>query len=260
MKDALDSLSACDQTLFETIIVNDGSTDEYTNNYTQQLQQEGYNVIFQENKGLAEARNTGIRLAKGEYILPLDADNKVLPEYMTISIDVLRKNPEIAVVYGDANYFGERKGIWKMGEFNLQRLMLYNYIDACAMVRKKIFIELGFYDANMVKQGMEDWDLWLRVGFAGYRFHYINKPVFEYRVVGDSMIKNFATDYKNPNSVENYIHAKYPEKMGHEWIIKLYVSRFKKNPFLFIAKLMIRTYFPSYYNSLLKKNKIRNGL
>lgn len=260
LEEVLQSLSLCDKNLFETIIINDGSTDDYTNTYTKQLQQSGYQVVFQENKGLAGARNTGIALAKGEYILPLDADNKIRPDYLTIAIEVFGKNPEVAVVYGDACYFGERQGLWKVGKFNLQKMMLYNYIDACAVVRKNIFEKLGPYDSNMKKQGMEDWDLWLRIGFAGYQFHYVEQALFDYRVAKNSMIKLFVNEYGNPNSVENYVHSKFPDKMGHEWIVDLYVRRFKKQPILFIAKLILRTYFPSYYKRMLIKNKIRNGI
>ena len=260
LEEALASLSHCEQDLFEVIIINDGSTDEYTNSYTRKLSESGYHVVFQANKGLAGARNAGIALAKGEYILPLDADNKILPEYLTMGIEILKAQPNVAVVYGDANYFGERQGIWKVGEFNLQKLMLYNYIDACAIIRKSVFDKLGLYDPYMKKQGMEDWDLWLRIGFSGSQFHYIEKPLFEYRVVKDSMIKLFVNNYVNPNSVENYIHSKYPDKMGHPWIVDLYSRRFKKQPILFITKLIIRTYFPSYYKKLLSKNKIRNGI
>jgi glycosyltransferase involved in cell wall biosynthesis len=260
LKEALQSLENCDQDLYEVIIINDGSTDEYTNNYTKNLQESGYNIIFQENKGLATARNTGIKLANGEFILPLDSDNKIHPEYLTAAIEIFKEMPDVAVVYGNAMYFGEQQGLWKVGDFNLQRLMLYNYIDACAVIRKTIFEKVGLYDVNMKKQGMEDWDMWLRIGFAGYNFYYIDKTVFDYRVVKNSMSKMFVKDYGNPNLIENYVHSKFPNKMGHNWIVDLYVKRFKKNPLLFIAKLILRTYFHAYYERLLSKNKIRNGL
>src|SRR5271156_2351481 len=61
----------------ELIVVDDGSTDERTGKEMDALVAQGINVVRQENKGLAAARNAGILLAKGEYILPLDADNRL---------------------------------------------------------------------------------------------------------------------------------------------------------------------------------------
>lgn len=259
LNELLQSVKACDENLFEVIIINDGSTDEATNAVCKDLQTQGYIVIFQENKGLSGARNTGINLAKGKYILPLDADNKIRPEYITKSIEILDEKEEIAVVYGNAGNFGERSGVSKPGPFNMQRLMLANYIDACAVIRKSVFDRVGLYDTNM-KLGWEDWDLWLRIAFADCNFYYIDEILFDYRVTGNSMSKTLYNNYQKPNGIENYIHKKYPGKMGHVYIANHFTKRFKKNPFLFIAKLFLRAYFPSYYNKLLSKNKIRNGL
>jgi glycosyltransferase involved in cell wall biosynthesis len=259
LNDVLQSIKACDENLFEVIIINDGSTDEITNAICKDLQIQGYCVIFQENKGLSGARNAGISFAKGKYILPLDADNKIRPEYITKSIKILDENEDIAVVYGNAENFGERSGMFKPGSSNMQKLMLANYIDACAIIRKSIFDKVGLYDTNM-KLGWEDWDLWLRIAFANYNFYYINETLFDYRVAGNSMSKTLYNNYQKPNSIENYVHGKYPDRMGHIYIADHFTKRFKKNPFLFIAKLFLRAYFPSYYNNLLFKNKIRNGL
>src|SRR5258708_1495814 len=108
IRDALKSVTACDKSSYhyEIIIVNDGSPEIYTIEVLNQLNVEGYNIINQSNKGLGAARNTGIQKAKGKYILPLDSDNKIKLPYLTTAIDILEKNATIAVVYGDAAYFG----------------------------------------------------------------------------------------------------------------------------------------------------------
>jgi glycosyltransferase involved in cell wall biosynthesis len=259
LKDALDSVERCDKSLFELIIINDGSTDDSTNNYLKELSHRGFNVVFQENMGLSGARNAGIALAGTEYILLLDADNMIRPEYLTRGIEVLDQDPHTAVVYGDAQLFGEQQDVWTVGSFNLQRLMISNFIDACAMVRKSVFRTVGLYDTKM-RLGWEDWDLWLRIAFAGHDFYYINRVMFDYRIVNTSMSKMLYSSYEKPNSIENYIHDKFPSKMGHKWIINTYAGRFRKSPFRFLTKLILKAYFPDYYNKLLSKNKIRNGL
>ncbi len=91
----------------EHIIINDGSTDPFTLKKLNQLGENGYNVIHQENMGLATARNNGIKMAKGKYILPLDSDNKLNENYFTKAVKVLENNETIDVVYGDSIFFGE---------------------------------------------------------------------------------------------------------------------------------------------------------
>src|SRR5487761_365632 len=73
----------------EIIVVDDGSTDERTRAEMDKLTAQGINVIRQENRGLAAARNTGILVSKAEYILPLDADNCLRPAYIEHGIRIL---------------------------------------------------------------------------------------------------------------------------------------------------------------------------
>lgn len=260
LKDTLKSVFACDNTLYEVIIVNDGSTDAFTNQYLKELQQQGIKVIFQENKGLAGARNRAIEEAKGQYILPLDSDNKIRPEFLHDGIQIMQHKPEVSVVYGKAEYFGSKTGIWDPGPFNLQKLLISNYIDACTLIRKSVLDKYGYYDTQMEFMGWEDWELWLRLSSNGQRFYYLDKVLFDYRVLPDSMSKVLYNDYRKPNTLENYVNNKFPEFIGHKHISEFVVSRFKASPFKFISKLILKSYFPSYYDRLLLKNKIRNGL
>jgi glycosyltransferase involved in cell wall biosynthesis len=62
---------------FEIVIVNDGSTDPFTISHLQNYSRQKTTVVHTDNQGLAAARNNGIRQAKSEYILPLDADDKI---------------------------------------------------------------------------------------------------------------------------------------------------------------------------------------
>ena len=255
LKEALLSLEKCDPNLFETIIINDGSTDEATNRYLKDLRDRGLNVIFQSNTGLGQARNNGITKARGKYILPLDSDNKIKPEYLSKGIEVLESDEKVGVVYGNALLFGDKIGTLRPGNFNMQLLMLRNYIDACALIRKSAFEEVGCYD-NMKIMGLEDWDLWLRIAFAGYKFHYIDEIMFEYRVTEKSMIKKLNADIEKRNSIEEYISAKYPDKLSAEGAFDYFVYKFKRRPFQTIRKILLRKYFPAYYEKLIKENKI----
>ena len=154
IREAIQSVEQCDdKDLYEIIILNDGSTDKFTIEVLQQLADNRYHIINQSNLGLGAARNNAIKKAQGKYILPLDSDNKIRPEYIYESIKILDEQPGIAMVYGDAEYFGEETGRQKVGKFNLQKIMLGNYIDACAVYRKSAWEALGGYDEKMPLMG-----------------------------------------------------------------------------------------------------------
>ncbi|MBW4680143.1 MAG: glycosyltransferase [Microcoleus vaginatus WJT46-NPBG5] len=173
----------------EIIIVNDGSTEPLTQKVLNYLKENGYQVIDQINQGLAQARNTGISKALGRYILPLDADNKVREKYIVKSIEILDNSPEIGVVYGDAEFFGAKTGVWQVPEFDINRLALGNYIDACAVFRKTVWKDCGGYDPKIPdKLGYEDWDFWLGVAEQGWKFYHIPEVMFDYRVRSESMV------------------------------------------------------------------------
>ncbi len=259
LKEALASLELCNKNLFEVIIINDGSTDDYTNSFLNNLENSGYNVISQENQGLGAARNAGIKNATGDYILPLDADNKIYPAYITKAIEIMNNNDDIAVVYGNAQYFGDREGVLKPKAFNLQRLMLGNYIDACAVIRKSSLEAVGYYD-NMKIMGYEDWDLWLRMAFGGYKFFYIDEVLFEYRVSKNSMMRTLNADIKKQNEIERYLMKKFSDKLDLEFVRDYFIYKFKKKPFRFMYRLGLRKFFPNYYLKLVRTNKIYNGL
>jgi|WetSurMetagenome_2_1015567.scaffolds.fasta_scaffold147523_2 glycosyltransferase involved in cell wall biosynthesis len=214
--DAIKSVENSIYEKYEIIIINDGSSDNYTNSKLKNLEKSGYNILSQVNQGLGKTRNNGIRIAKGKYILPLDADNKIKPEFIKKAISVLENNPKNSIVYSDRQLFGNSNELIKVGEFNLSKLINENYIDACAIYRKNIWNEIGGYDENLPIQAGEDWDFWLSAAERGYLFHYIPEPLFYYRVLENSMIQQF---YNNPNkeSLFEYIYKKHCKLLTLEY-------------------------------------------
>jgi glycosyltransferase involved in cell wall biosynthesis len=256
IKEAIQSVEECgDKSLYEIIILNDGSTDTYTIQILQELSEKRYNVINQANKGLANARNNAIEKAKGEYILALDSDNKILPEYLYESIKILEEKPDIVMTYGDSEYFGEKTGRNNVGDFNLQKLMLGNYIDTCAVFRKSVWETLGGYDENMPVMGLEDWDFWLNMCFNGYKVYYIPKVLFHYRISGNSMLANIKST--KPIELEDYINNKYRKYLNHNYINEVLLEAGKNNKKL-AFKFLIALYFPRILDFLFKKKIIKS--
>jgi glycosyltransferase involved in cell wall biosynthesis len=189
LDDALDSLKKIDKEKYEVIIVNDGSDDPGTLEKFRELESRGYFVHHQKNKGLGAARNEGIRLAKGNYILPLDSDNKIRPIYIDRGIEILDMHPETGVVYGDVQRFGDSDRLIIVQEFNPVRLLMENTIDACALFRKEVWEQVGGYEENMV--GYQDWAFWLAIAATeNWGFYHIDDVVFDYRIRSGSMVSN----------------------------------------------------------------------
>lgn len=254
LPDAIESLKSCDASLFELIIVNDGSKDEATITYLKQLEIEGYTVIHQQNKGLSGARNTGISKSNGKYIVPLDSDNKLRPEYLLRAKTVLENDENIAVVYGRPQHFGANSEVPQVGYFNLQRLMLGNYIDACAIYRKAVWEQAGGYDEQM-RLGLEDWEFWLRLAFNGYKFHFINEVLFDYRVRPDSMARTDTTD--RYNSIVSYVEEKHKYFMSFDAVSTYFRIKYKGNYIIFMLKMLLYMKFHKLFDIIMKKGFIR---
>lgn len=195
---------------WEAIIVNDGSTDNtevIALNYIFKDQRIKY--FSKSNEGLGRTRNFGIEKAVGEYVLPLDADNLVEPDFAENAVKILRARKEVGVVHGNAEYFGERTGIWKMSTFNLEKIVVDNYIDACAIYRKELWTKVGGYDEDMPYQGHEDWEFWIALGMVNVTFYHLNTITFKYFVSSTSMIHSFTNQMATSN--RDYIVKKYSE-------------------------------------------------
>ena len=164
----------------ELIIVNDGSKNGDTLRILDVLREAGHYVIDQENRGTSDARNRGIRKARGRYVLPLDADNRLLPGFTAAAIEALDRIPEVGVVYGDCLEFGMRSGLRNPPDFDLSNLLRGNYIDACAVFRKTAWEDADGYDPSL--PAWEDWEFWINVASRGWQFLRLQEVAFEYRV------------------------------------------------------------------------------
>lgn len=237
INEAIQSVEEYKKKDYEIIIINDGSTDDFTNKRLKELKNEGYNVIFQENQGLSKTRNNAIRLARGKYILPLDADNKIKSDLISKAIKILDVNPSIAIIYSDRQLFGNSKGIANAGKFRLPVLLDGNYIDACAVYRKNVWEEVGGYDENLpMPAAWEDWDFWLSAAEKGFRFFYIPEPLFYYRVLEGSMNRMIMKS-SNGNHLREYIYKKHISLILSETErLRTELKISKRNPFRTILK------------------------
>ena len=111
----------------------------------------------------------------------------------------------------------------------------------------------------MKVMGLEDWDLWLRIAFKGYEFRYIDEVLFCYRVTGGSMLIGLNRDLKKLNQSESYFIEKYKDKLDFAFVEDTILFRAKKNPLKFFYRYILKKYFPSKYEKLIRENKITRG-
>jgi glycosyltransferase involved in cell wall biosynthesis len=179
---------------WECIIVNDGSPDDTKWIAEKWLELDGrFKYLEQDNLGVSVARNFGITNADGKYILPLDADDKISPDYIKLAIRELESNEELKLVYCEAYLFGAEEAIWKLGQFSLSNLSKFNMIFCSAIYRKKDWNMVGGYDYKMV-EGLEDWEFWISLLKNGGGVKKINIIGFYYRIKQNSRTKTLTPE------------------------------------------------------------------
>ncbi len=192
----------------ELIIVDDGSTQPRTRAVLAALNEAGHRAIEQAHGGLSSARNRGIAASTGDYFLPLDADNRLLPGFAAEAVVLLDADSAAGVVYGDRRELGARSGDVTVPELDLPRMLSGNYIDACAVVRRAVWSEAGGYDVAF--HVWEDWDFWIGAAARGWKFIRIPRPTFEYRVRPDSLHHRFLRRDEDLPLLRR-LYDKYPE-------------------------------------------------
>ncbi|MCZ6815831.1 MAG: glycosyltransferase, partial [Planctomycetota bacterium] len=172
----------------ECVVVDDGSTDPATLDALRQAESQGVRVIRQENSGLAAARNAGVRKTDSPFFVPLDADDRIAPDFVAKLLPALLEDASLGYSYSHVTYFGSADGTWACPEYDPRRLLVENLCVATAVVRRAAFDEAGGYQTDM-SHGFEDWDFWLALLVSGFRGRCTPEPLFNYRKhAGGSML------------------------------------------------------------------------
>jgi len=173
----------------EVIIIDDGSMLEVN----LQSPISNLTLLRQENRGAPAARNKGLELAKGDYVIFWDADVVAEPEMLEKMLHALQKNPDASVEYAN-HYFGKKKMPGK--HFSTKALQHNNYIHSTSLIRRKDVVR---WDESLKR--FQDWDLWLTMSEQGKTGVWIDEYLFRVDTGGtmSSWLPSFA--YKKPWSV-----------------------------------------------------------
>ncbi|WP_406695897.1 glycosyltransferase family A protein [Singulisphaera sp. Ch08] len=179
----------------EVIVVDDGSTDETRKRLAPYEGRIRY--LYQENRGLSAARNSGIRAARGEFVAFLDADDLWHPEKLATQVRYLMGHPELALLAASHRVIGGGD----IGRFDWPRvdgsqpivarpvsfdeLVVGSRFGACAVVaRKWCFQEIGMFDESL--RSAEDLDMWIRIA-SRFPVAMLDVPLWLYRIHGTNM-------------------------------------------------------------------------
>jgi glycosyltransferase involved in cell wall biosynthesis len=175
---------------FEIVIIDDGSTEAATVEAV-----DGYNgtdrvrVLRTANHGLAAARNRAIEASEGQYVLPLDADDLLAPQFLERTVPVLERHPSVGFVYTTVRVFGEYEAEWAAVPFDPCVLLTRNIVGcASALVRKAAWRDVGGYDTAF-REGFEDWDFFVRLARASWDGFAVPEALMLYRRRQGSMLR-----------------------------------------------------------------------
>jgi glycosyltransferase involved in cell wall biosynthesis len=219
---------------FELLVIDDESPDRSVE-ICQQFNDSRIKIISQKNRGLAGARNTGIRHAQGDYLAFLDSDDLWLPEKLAQHIKHLESSPQIGVSFSRSQFIdgqGQPLGVYqmpKLQDITPSHLLCRNPIGngSAPVIRKEVFaaicfqanlhgeVENFYFDENFRQS--EDIECWLRIASETlWKIEGIGEALTLYRVNGEGLSANVLKQYDSWEQMINKHRDRSPELVA-DW-------------------------------------------
>lgn len=161
------------------------------------------------NAGLGATRNTSFAHATTPFVLPLDADNRLLPGCAARLLEALR-DTDAAYAYPRLRHFGESTEVTGGMRYEPQRLAGGNYIDAMALVARWAWSAAGGYYVQRDAMGWEDYALWCRLAELGEWGLAVDEELAEYRVHTNSMVNAITETHDNKDAMIALLERRHP--------------------------------------------------
>lgn len=224
LADAIDSALAQTYPTVEIVVVNDGSTDatpRIMDRYGDAIV-----AVHQENGGLAAARNAGLRVARGEFLALLDADDLWFPERLERLVGLLDARPDLAIVTSDSyvmedftpttkrSYLDRRKRPFPATEAEqVPEIARFNFLFIGVVFRRSVMDQCGMFHVGPRRrepgsiEGAEDYELWTRYVLSGARVGFIDEPLGYYRVRPGSLSQSVDQHLAHQRVLEMHLPA-----------------------------------------------------
>jgi len=197
---------------YELILINDGSSDN-TERILSDYATGKENISFhsQDNRGQANARNLGLSIAQGEYLVFVDADDKLHPNFLEECVAVFNADSTVNMVYTEMQTFERENKVYNLREFKLEEFLVTNCIPVFCMIRTCHMKSIGGFDETMGNN--EDWECWIRFykEFRG-RVVKINKVLYYYRKrMDEDSISDLSVKNQEIEESFRYVYNKHYE-------------------------------------------------
>ncbi|HWH21455.1 MAG TPA: glycosyltransferase, partial [Solirubrobacterales bacterium] len=186
LRECVESVRAQTYAEVEIVIVDDASDQDGSAETLSELDAlDGVEVIrLKENGGPSRARNAGIERCQGRYVLPVDADNLLLPDAIErLVVQLNTAGEEIGFIYPNLDFFGNRDEYHQAPPYNLYTLLHANFCDTCSLIDRAVFDAGMRYHAD-IKLGHEDWEFALQMAARAVRGEPAHGPTVRYRKWG----------------------------------------------------------------------------
>jgi len=205
LRTAIDSVLAQEYSPMEVLVLDGGSTD----GSREILESYGDKIWFRSgpDRGQCDAINEGFRRSRGEIVAWLNSDDFYYPGAVAHAVEVLTRNPEAALVYGEGNLVAEDGSVmWRFPEtvpFDLWRLANHSdyILQPTVFFRREALFECGLLDEKL-NWGL-DWELWIRIG-KRFPFSYTDRVLAAGRIYGDT--KTATGGYRRMAEILKILH------------------------------------------------------
>jgi hypothetical protein len=198
----------------DVVVVDDGSTDDSAGLVLEWARRHAsrFNRIVvrrhRANAGLSFARNSGFAAAETQFVLPLDADNRLRPACCATLLERLR-GTRAAFAYPALQQFGDKGAVFNNQPYSPGSLVTGNYIDAMALIAKWAWAAAGGYTQAPVS-GWEDYDFWCCFAELGLSGEHVPEVLAEYRVHRSSMLFQTTDLRGNKQVLIEFMHRRHP--------------------------------------------------